>query len=106
MGTGLARKFRWRTQKDEWLLPSEMETRHLFYTLRMIFNHSVPDNLALKPYKPYWFDPVIYNKKYITEAIRNLAYELATRDDIKEAWNNDLMYIFVSCSLDRVRLKK
>lgn len=100
----IAKKFKWRTQQNEWLLPSEMETRHLYYTLRMIYNHSMPSDVRLYPYKQYRFDPNIYTKEYITEAIRNLSYELATRNDIKEEWNLDLMKIFLNCTLDRSKL--
>lgn len=41
------RTFKWRTAEGEWIAPEKMETRHLFYTLRMIWNHSVPAELRV-----------------------------------------------------------
>jgi hypothetical protein len=35
-------RFVWETDDGDFLCLSEMATKHLFYTLRMLFNHSVP----------------------------------------------------------------
>lgn len=102
----LQKSFKWRTQNQVYIAPEDMQTRHLFYTLRMIYNHSMPPSFRLLPYKEYYFDKSIYTKSYITQAIRSLAYELATRKDITPEWNADLMRMFQACNLDMVRLKQ
>ncbi len=41
--------FLWLTHKGELLPLSEMATPHLFYALRMIYNHTVPEDLRTPP---------------------------------------------------------
>lgn len=62
--------------------PTEMETRHLFYTLKMIWNHSAPEHLKIRPYRKYNFDTKVYTKEYIKKAVRCLSKELSSRDDM------------------------
>jgi len=62
-------------------LPVEMETSHLFFTVRMIWNHSAPENMKIKPYKRYLFGPT-YTNEYMLSAIASLLRELCRRDDM------------------------
>jgi len=74
----LVPKFRWRARNGRKYLPSEMDTHHLYYTLRMIWNHSAPEHLKIRPYKKYIFQQY-YSEDYIKEAVRVLLYELVSR---------------------------
>lgn len=81
--------FRWRTKTGEYLKPIDMETRHLFYTLRMIWNHSMPFDAKLRPYNHYNFGP-FYTPSYVQKAIICIGEELMGRTDLKAAWIRDL----------------
>lgn len=77
--------FRWRTQERELLCPTEMATRHLWFTLRMIWNHSAPAEAHLTPFKHYRFGP-FYTPAYMASAVKALLNELRTRKDIRPEW--------------------
>lgn len=64
-------------------LPSEMATSHLFYTLRMVWNHSMPMQVGRNS-KRYCFS-ASYTPAYMQEAVQRLGAELATRTDLA-AW--------------------
>lgn len=74
--------FQWRDSHGRFHSPIEMETRHLFFTLKMIWNHSAPEHMKLKPYKKYSFGPG-YTAEYMLKAIKALSAELKTRDNIE-----------------------
>lgn len=59
----------------------EMETKHLFYTWLMIWNHSAPQELRIWDTKRYVFGP-FYTNEYMLEAFREIYIELKTRKDI------------------------
>lgn len=80
--------FLWRTRAGEDLRVNEMETRHLFYTLKMIWNHSAPEEFKIKPYKKYIFSD-FYTNEYILKAVKAMIYELRKREDI-ELYLHDL----------------
>jgi hypothetical protein len=76
-----AKLWRWRTKGGEsYLLPQEMATTHLFYTLRMIWNHTMPKPAQL-PGGRYEFGPH-YTDAYMKQAIAQLTPELARRRDL------------------------
>jgi hypothetical protein len=91
--------WRWRTSLHEMLHPGEMETRHLFFTLRMIWNHSMPDDAKLHPYKQYTFNPLylsegtFYDELYMQRAIRFIGLELFSRDDIDPRFQAQLDFM-------------
>ena len=74
-------EFKWRTKNGKFITPSEMTTSHLFFTLRMIWNHTMPEDAKLRPYTHYSFG-VRYPREYMIDAIRALTIELAARNDI------------------------
>ena len=84
--------FKWRTRNNEFILPEEMETRHLFFTIRMIWNHSAPANLKLNPYHKYRFNS-FYTSSYMKEAVENMIKELKKRKDVKLRWKYDLAHM-------------
>jgi hypothetical protein len=67
----------------------EMETRHLFYTLRMIWNHSMPEEARSPSYKRYTFG-AFYTPWYMGDAIRAIIPELQTRADLTSAWRAEI----------------
>lgn len=81
--------FKWRTNHGVMLLPSEMETRHLYLTLRMIWNHSVPDRYQIHPFKRYTFS-AFYTKQYLAQAVRELGRELLSRNNLQGRWELEL----------------
>lgn len=74
-------QFRWRSRKGVFHLPEEMETHHLFYTILMIWNHSVPPELRIGRYTRYEFGR-FYSPEYMADAVRHLARELVNRKDL------------------------
>jgi hypothetical protein len=74
--------FRWRTRDGDRIAPAAMETRHLFYSLRMIWNNHVPPEQQVgRDVKLYSF-PSFYTHAYFEEAITNLAAVLFRRPDL------------------------
>ena len=71
-------EFQWKDQKGVFHPPSLMTTSHLFNTLLMIWNHVVPEEMKVRPYRRYRFSS-FYTKEYILKAITALRKELGTR---------------------------
>jgi predicted site-specific integrase-resolvase len=79
--------FRWRDREGNHYLPSSMRTRHLFYVLRMIWNHSVPEPMRILPYRHYRFGK-FYTAEYMKRAVLAIGRELLNRDDLTaEQWS-------------------
>lgn len=81
--------FEWRDKCNEYHSPCDMSTSHIFFTLRMIWNHSVPEHMQLRPFIRYTFDTSTYTRGYIRKAIRALLFELIQREDLTS--------YFISC---------
>ena len=73
--------FTWRSGDGKRWVPSKMRTTNLFYTLRMIWNHSMPEAARLQPYQRYSFSSA-YTPEYMKKAVVHLFNELMTRDDL------------------------
>jgi len=76
---GLQSGWKWRGVGQTYF-PSEMTTTHLWFTLRMIWNHHAPQKCRFKEYKKY--SRICLSKAYLKEAVRHLYYELLTRGDM------------------------
>lgn len=78
-----AQTFRWRDRKGVHHIPSDMATSHLFFTLRMIWNHSMPLRMHVggPGINRYTFGPA-YTVDYMADAVKALAKELDTRSDL------------------------
>jgi hypothetical protein len=85
----VAQRFKWRDQHGGFTDPASMETRHLFYTLRMIWNHTMPLSARIEPFKRYKFGP-FYTEEYLKGAIKHLSTELGTRRDMRPHWEYEL----------------
>jgi hypothetical protein len=73
--------FVWRTHKGSEMVPADMATPHLFYTIRMLFNNVVTADYRVGGFKSY---PEIdsWSPEYIYQALYELNQELQTRDDL------------------------
>jgi hypothetical protein len=80
---------RWLDAKGQYWDVKDMETRHLFYTLRMIWNNRMPVPVPDNP-KFYRFDPRTHDEKYLAAMIPVLAGELSQRDDISPFFQSQL----------------
>jgi len=87
------RAFRWRDRAGEMHAPERMETRHVFFTLRMIWNHSAPEHLKLRPFRRYSGFPARYSPDYVRRAIRALIAEASRRDDLRPEWAAELRWM-------------
>lgn len=76
-----ALNWQWKDTNDNFHHPRDMETRHVFFTLRMIWNHVVPKEMQIEPFKRYRFSS-FYTQEYMEEAVRVLSAELSTRNDL------------------------
>lgn len=74
-------KFKWRDQKGTFHDPGTMSTHHLFYVLLMVWNHSVPEKMKLRPFREYLFGS-FYTGEYMKETVKVLGAELDTRTDL------------------------
>ena len=77
--------FVWRDRKGKEYHPTLMDDQHLFYTVRMIWNHSMPDKVKLHPYNKYSFR-AFYTTEYMKAAIMCLLPELLNRNP--STWPN------------------
>ena len=74
----LSGKFIWITHKGEAKLLNEMATPHIFYSLRMVFNHSVPPCFRVGELRRY-YDVSNWQDARKAAAITALRQELSTR---------------------------
>lgn len=85
--------FVWKTKDSGvFLRPEDMETRHLFFTIRMIYNNTVPEEYRHPPVRLYKFG-AFYTTEYMAMAVRALLEELSTRDDITPYFKRSLLFI-------------
>lgn len=84
-----AHPWRWRDRTGQFHRPQDMETRHLFYTLRMIWNNFMPPEMRVGAVKLYDFGPS-YTKPYLADAIEHLYRELEKRTDMTQQWSDEL----------------
>jgi len=73
--------FQWRDWFNQFHFPTEMGTNHIVDTLKMMWNHAVPDKMKIYPYKKYSFSS-FYTEEYILDAIYELVRELRTRKNL------------------------
>ena len=93
MPNKVTKTFLWRTRNKEMLHPSVMETNHIFFTIRMIWNHSAPEQYRIEPYQRYDFGS-FYTNEYIKEAIPILATELCKRGKLSPYFTRCLNYMY------------
>lgn len=84
--------WKWRDRQGYFHEVFDMKTSHLFFTLRMIWNHTMPEDVKLKPYRCYNFS-AYYTNKYMKEAIFNIGAELFKRTDLSQTQLAELQYM-------------
>ncbi|HIH2748240.1 TPA: hypothetical protein ACYLN4_004006 [Burkholderia lata] len=71
--------FRWRDRHGVKHDPAKMETRHVFNTLKMIWNNMVPEYYRVGfNVRLYSFGPS-YTREYMVQAVYQLGHELSKR---------------------------
>jgi len=73
--------WKWRGQHGRHFRVKEMATAHLFNTILMIWNHTMPESARFPPFRQYQLGD-FYTKAYLVTAVQNMATELVTRDDV------------------------
>lgn len=85
------RNWEWLTAREGYVKPSDMPTRHLFYTFRMIWNHRMPREFNVgQNVKRYRFNPHTHPDVYLMQAVRALGAELHKRDDLLDWQKHEL----------------
>lgn len=75
--------WRWRDKAGVYLRPDQMDTGHVFNTLRMIWNHTMPASAVTHDFIRHSFNK-FYTKEYLLSAILPLTLELSKRTDMQE----------------------
>lgn len=74
-------RWRWRTNRGPRMLPEEMASTHLFFTLRMIWNNHCPEQHTVGDVKRYKFGGE-YTPEYFRQAVQQIVPELQTWKDL------------------------
>ena len=85
----LAKNWQWRGSNGDFYYPEAVETSHLFFTFRMVWNNFMPEEARVGQVKLYIFSSH-YTKQYLTEAIKYLGHELFNRKDLRNSWKVQL----------------
>lgn len=73
--------WRWRDKFGTFLRVEQMDTGHIFNTLRMIWNHSMPASAITHDFIRHTFTG-FYTPEYLRSAILPLTIELSKRKDM------------------------
>lgn len=92
---GTVEQFKWRSSDGIFHDVEHMATRHLFYTLRMIWNHSAKQQYRIRPYNKYTFSK-FYTEKYLKRAVIAMVREVSYRTDL-QGWQKDELRHMVNC---------
>jgi hypothetical protein len=84
--------FKWRDHNGEFHNPKDMHTRHVYYTLRMIWNHSAPAEYTIKPFIKYNFSS-FYTTEYVIAAVNVLLKELSRRNNLAPEWSKGINHM-------------
>ncbi len=107
-----AKSYTWTTQEGEKLKLSQMTNTHLFYAIRMIFNHAVSADLQITPFKYYTFRSEV--KDCLEESFAAMLKEWAqpTRKDLEDwqlaqmshvlAYKDQMDYTLIPIKVDEV----
>lgn len=89
LANAIAPAWQWRDRFGNFHDPETMRTSHLFYTLRMIWNHTMPPSARSATYQAYNFGP-FYTEAYLKRAIVTLTPILARREDLTPGLRTEL----------------
>lgn len=71
-------EYKWRDRDGNFHDPKAMETRHIFYVMLMIWNHSVPTELQVNFKHSYTFSD-FYTRGYMAWTVLVMYHELKSR---------------------------
>ena len=91
--TPYADKPTWKTQKGETKLIEEMETSHIFHSLRMLWNHLAPASYQLRPFKRY---SLSMSTSYMKRSILAFLGELRKRKDLTQDQEATLYFMKIT----------
>lgn len=80
----------WITSAGDVTPVTDMETSHLFYTLRLIWNSMMPRPLSVGTYKATWFDQRTYSHKYWATFLPAAYAELQGRSNLADHYKEQL----------------
>jgi len=75
----VANTFQWKPRAEPEIAVKDMVDRHLFYTVRMIWNNFMPDEARVGEVRLYHFGPR-YTSEYLADALRAMVPELERRE--------------------------
>jgi hypothetical protein len=81
--------FHWRMNGGELVQPANMQSTHLFYVVRMVWNNCCPPDKRVGKVKLYEFGPT-YTTAYMRLAVRAMLEELAKRRDLPQWCRGEL----------------
>jgi hypothetical protein len=90
--------FRWVTNKGQILKVKDMATPHLFFSFRMLFNHSVPPVFRVGAFKRYP-DVPNWSVEYRQLALEKLLKEIALRADLDADQAAEIKDIQANCEV-------
>jgi hypothetical protein len=85
--------FKWLTRKKEFISIKDMETSHLFYTVRMIWNNTCIKGWEVGKVKRYVFAPC-YTPGYLRKSVFNILLELSKRDNLPSYFITELKEMY------------
>jgi len=74
--------FRWKDREDRYHNPEEMDTKHVFYTWLMIWNHEAPDDSMRIWFTHRYQFSSFYTPKYMLKAFGVMYFQLKNRTDV------------------------
>lgn len=93
---------KWITSNGEQTALIDMDTRHLFYTLRLLYNSFMPRDLSIGTYKQSYFTPSLYTSKYLTQLTPAMYEELHSRADLSYFYRQQLADMQIPHLLDAI----
>ena len=100
----LSAPFKWKTRTNDLLRVDQMETRHLFFTLRLIWNHTMPPEARLPEGNRYQLG-YFYTAEYLESAIKAISHELSGRTDMAPDWSRQLAQMISLLSTPQLQHK-
>ncbi len=79
VGMYIPEDFVWRNRDGQLFAVKDMKTKHLFHTLRLIWNHLAPVTMKIHPFSNYKY-PSYYTDDYLAKAVRVMFHELSNRE--------------------------
>lgn len=67
----------WVTQDKRRIKIKDMDTNHIINTIKMLWNHTAPEEWKLKPYKVY---EIKMSKEYVRTRLQAMVEELRNRE--------------------------